>query len=175
MACHISLESSQHGLQLFFRHHLNRRSTQKVMGIQSCGSANFKNFGTPNLGLPGQNDIWVLAMWPSIDNTIRGKVMGSPSSSCGESCESMFARGSSVHQKCSNYTLTNLLFSLCMSMWAIDLIVILPKPSSTPLYLQSVASHGTCPNSQSFRCFHPLDSQLSPLRSFGVRQLPSTT
>jgi hypothetical protein len=30
----------------------------------------------------------------------------------GESCKSMFARGSSVHQKCSNYALTNLLFGL---------------------------------------------------------------
>jgi hypothetical protein len=30
--------------------------------------------------------------------------------------ESMFARGESVHQKCSNYALTNLLFGLCRSM-----------------------------------------------------------
>jgi len=38
----------------------------------------------------------------------------------GVSCESVFARGSSVHQKCSNYALTNLLFCLCKSVWVID-------------------------------------------------------
>jgi hypothetical protein len=39
-----------------------------------------------------------------------------PSPGRGESCESVFAHGSSVHQKCSNYALTNLLFGLCKSM-----------------------------------------------------------
>jgi hypothetical protein len=34
----------------------------------------------------------------------------------GESCESVFAHGLSVHQKCSNYALINLLFGLCKSM-----------------------------------------------------------
>jgi hypothetical protein len=33
-----------------------------------------------------------------------------------------------VHQKCSNYTLTNLLFGLCRSVWIIDLLVIHPCP-----------------------------------------------
>jgi hypothetical protein len=41
------------------------------MGLQSHGSPNFRNFGTFNLGIPGQNDIWVLAPWLGIDNTIR--------------------------------------------------------------------------------------------------------
>jgi hypothetical protein len=142
------------------------------MGIQSCGSPNFENFGTPNLGVLGQNDIWVLALWSSIDNTIRGKVMASPSSSRGESCEFVFTRGSSVHQKCSDYALTNLLFGLCMSMWTIDLIVILPKPSSTPLYLQSVANHGACPNSQSFHCFHPLGLTIESIKEFWGASTP---
>jgi hypothetical protein len=51
-----------------------------------------------------------------------------PSPSCGESCESVFARGSFVHQKCSNYTLTNLLFGLRKSLWVIDLLVNLLSP-----------------------------------------------
>jgi hypothetical protein len=50
------------------------------------------------------------------------------SPSHGESCESMFVCGSSVHQKCYNYALTNLLFGLCRSMWIIDLLVIRPNP-----------------------------------------------
>ncbi len=36
--------------------------------------------GVPILGILGQNDIWMLASWPSIDNTIRGKVVASPKS-----------------------------------------------------------------------------------------------
>jgi hypothetical protein len=42
----------------------------------------------------------------------RGEVVASPKSGCGESCESVFARGSSMHNKCLNYALTNLLFGL---------------------------------------------------------------
>jgi hypothetical protein len=44
---------------------------------------------------------------------LRGKVVVPSSLGRGESCEFEFARGSFKHQKCSNYALTNLLFSLC--------------------------------------------------------------
>jgi hypothetical protein len=49
VACHILLKSSWQGLQLWFRPHLNRRSTHKVMGLQRCESPNFGNFpsGSP--------------------------------------------------------------------------------------------------------------------------------
>ncbi len=40
----------------------------------------------------------------------------------------MYAYGSFVHQKCSNYALTNLLFGLCRSVWIIDLLFICPSP-----------------------------------------------
>ncbi len=105
-------------------------------------------------GLLGQNGIWVLTPWPSIDNIIRGKVVGSPKFALcwvppnlgrakfpkfglcwvppnpgrGDSRASMFAHSSSVHQKCFSYALTNLLFDLCKSMWLIDLLVNLPSP-----------------------------------------------
>jgi hypothetical protein len=63
-----------------------------------------------------------------------------PNMGCGESCESMYAHGSHVHQKCSNYALTNLLFSLCRSKWIIDLLVIHPNPHFRapihPFYLE---------------------------------------
>ncbi len=32
------------------------------------------------LGVLGQNDIWVLAPWPGIENNIKGKVVVSPKS-----------------------------------------------------------------------------------------------
>jgi len=47
VACHIFLESSWLGLQLFFRPHLNQSFAHKVMGPQSCESPNFGNFGSP--------------------------------------------------------------------------------------------------------------------------------
>jgi hypothetical protein len=46
VACHIPLENSWLGLQLYFRFHPNRRSVHKVMGSQSCESPNFGNLGT---------------------------------------------------------------------------------------------------------------------------------
>ncbi len=43
-------------------------------------SLNFKNFGTLDLGVLGQNDIWVQPLSPSAKNTIRRKVVASPKS-----------------------------------------------------------------------------------------------
>jgi len=66
--------------KLFFKPYLNRRFAPKIMGPQSCGNPNFGNFGSPNLRVPGQNDIWVLIPWPCTEYTIRGKVVASPKS-----------------------------------------------------------------------------------------------
>jgi hypothetical protein len=46
VACHILLERSWQGLQLFFKLHLDRRSTKEVMSLQSRGSPNFEKFET---------------------------------------------------------------------------------------------------------------------------------
>ncbi len=116
MACHILLERSWWRLQLCFRPHLNWRFAHNVMGLQSCG--------IPNFG----NDIWVLDSWLSTKYSIRGKVMASSSLGRAKSCESMFTDGSSMHQRCSNYALTNLLFGLCRSVWVIDLLANIPSP-----------------------------------------------
>jgi len=78
VVCHILCERSQWRLQLFFRPHLNWKFTQKTMGFQSCGDPNFENLKTFNLGVLGQNDIWMQALWLSIENTIRQKVLASP-------------------------------------------------------------------------------------------------
>jgi len=68
------------------------------------------------VGVSRQNDIWLLALWVGTKKPIRGKVAVSPSPGYGKSHESVFARGSFMHQKCSNYALTNLLFGLCRSV-----------------------------------------------------------
>jgi len=49
VACNIPLKSSKQGIQLYFRPHLNQRSTHKVMGPQSCGSP--KVVGVLTLGI----------------------------------------------------------------------------------------------------------------------------
>jgi hypothetical protein len=82
VACDISLESSQQGLQLCFKPHFNRRSTHKVMGPQSWESRDKKPFGCGPRGEAHsilQGGRWWLP----------------PSPGRGESCESEFARGSS--------------------------------------------------------------------------------
>jgi len=95
-----------------------------------------------------------------------------PSLSHGESCESMFARGSSMHKKCSNYVLTNLLFGLCKSVWVIDLLVNLPSPHygtpTCPFTLEMLWAE-ECAQLCHLPLFSPLDSQLSPSCSFEVR------
>jgi hypothetical protein len=80
VACHIWLKISRLELQLCFRPHLNQRSTKKCMDFQSCGQSQFWEFWDSNLGVLGQNDIWVLVSRPSTKNNIRGKVMASPKS-----------------------------------------------------------------------------------------------
>jgi hypothetical protein len=78
VACNIPLESSQRGIQLCFRPHLNRRFAHKVMGPQSWDSP--KVVGVPTLGISGQNDIWMWASWRGTKYIIRGKVVASPKS-----------------------------------------------------------------------------------------------
>jgi hypothetical protein len=65
VACNISLERPPQRLQLCFKPHLNRRFAHKTKGPKI-------------LGVPEQNDIWVLAPWPCIKYIIGGKVVDSP-------------------------------------------------------------------------------------------------
>ncbi len=88
----------------------------KVVGVLILGVLEFP------LGSPRTK--WHLG----IENTIRGKVVASSKS------ESWWVLWVCVYSwfisasKCSNYTLTNLLFGLCRFMWVIDLLVNLPSP-----------------------------------------------
>jgi hypothetical protein len=129
VACHIPLENSQRRLQLCCRPHFNRRSTHKVVGFP------ISRISRLQLGSPGTK--WHLGAdpWLGTDNT---KSLGH-----GESCDSVFAHGSFVHQKCCNYALINLLFGLCKFVWVIDylshFLVPIPELRHAPLH-QSVAN-----------------------------------
>ncbi len=85
-------------------------------------------FRDSHLGIPGQNIIWVLVPWPGTKYTIRGKVVASPKFGPWWVLWVRVAHDSSEHQTCSNYALTNLLFSLCMSVWVNKLLVNLLSP-----------------------------------------------
>jgi hypothetical protein len=144
------------------------------MGLQSRGSPHFRNFETSNLGVLKQSEIWVLALWPDIKNTIRGRWLLPPSPSRDESCEFMFAHGSYMHQKCSNYAFTNLLFGLYRSMWIIDLLVTHPSPhpraSTCPFTLKPLRANKLAPTPYPLIVF-TWDSHLSLSRNLGMRQL----
>jgi hypothetical protein len=90
----------------------------------------------------------------------------------GEFFEFMFAHGSSMHQKCSNYALINLLFDLYRSLWVIDGCHFLkPNPGasahpSTPKVLQAKECAPTPYSSVVFT----LDSHLSLSRGLVVCQ-----
>jgi hypothetical protein len=71
---------------------------------------------------------------------------------------SVYPRGSSIHQKCSNHTLTNLLFNLCKSMWIFDLfsLVLIPhlKALACPLYPQMLRIKEHIPTPSTSIVFH---------------------
>jgi len=54
-------------------------------------------FRDSHLGVPRQNDIWVLVLWSGTKYTIKGKVVNLVNPNRGESCESEFAHGSFEH------------------------------------------------------------------------------
>jgi hypothetical protein len=116
------------GLQLCFRFHLNRRFAHKVMGLQSRRNPDFGNFGTPIWESRGKMsfEYWPYGQAQSI--LWGGRWWFPPSLDCDESYEFVFAHGLSMHQKCFDYALTNLLFGLCKSLWIIELLVNLPSP-----------------------------------------------
>jgi hypothetical protein len=112
-----------------------------------------------------------MAPWPGIDNTLRGRWWLPPSLGYGESYESVLACGSSMHQRCCNYALTNLLFGLCKFVWIIDLLVTLPSPypraPPCPSTLEVLRTRECTPTLHSSVMF-TLDSHLSPLKSLRV-------
>ncbi len=84
------------------------------------------------------------------------------------------ARGSSMHQKCSNYALTNLLFDLYRSMWIIDACHS-PNPHpgapTRPFTPKVLRAKERAPTPYSSIVF-TLDSHLNLPRSLGVCQHP---
>ncbi len=123
--------------------HLNRRSTHKVMKPQSCESPNFGNFG-----------MW--ALWKGTKYTIWGKVGTSPKSGLWWVLWVRVCPWFILAPKMFKLYTNHLLFGFVqvrVSSWCLSFFLVPSQSSSIPLYPQSVASQGMCPNSLLFRCF----------------------
>ncbi len=120
MACHILLERSWWRLQLCFR-------PISIRGLHTNICAP-KVAGVLVVGISKQNDIWLLALWLGTKYTIRGKVVASPKFGPWWVLWVRICPWFVCAPKCSNYALTNLLFSLCKFVWVIELLVNLPSP-----------------------------------------------
>jgi hypothetical protein len=161
VACHILLKRSWWRLQLFLKVHLNRRFVQKVMGFQSRENPNFGNFGSPKT----KQHLGACLVARHKKYYKGGRWWLPPNPGRGEPCAFMYACGSSVHQKCFNHTLTNLLFGLYKFMWIIDLLVtpLSPHPealacSSTPEMLWAKEHIPTFSSSVVFTFRHAFES-----------------
>ncbi len=125
MACHIPLESSQQGLRFCFRLHPNRRSTYKVMDVQSHGSPKTKRH---------------LGVGPMARHKVhyKGEGGGFPQVLVVVNLVSLCL---TMAHPCTKRhyisVLTNLLFGLCWSAWIIEPLVAHLSPISelqhTPL------------------------------------------
>jgi hypothetical protein len=166
---HIFGKISTRATTLFWTSLQSKVCTQSY-GPPKLRKFQFRGFRDSNLGVLGQNDIWVLVPWPSTENTIRGKVLASPKSKLWWVLWVRVCLLLTVHQKCSCYALTNLLFGLCRFMWVIDLIVTLPSPYfealATPFYPWSATNNGTYSNSSFFHCVH-LGLTFEPIKELG--------
>jgi hypothetical protein len=84
----------------------------------------------------------------------------------------MHAHGLSMHQKCSNHGLTNLLFGLCRFVWIIGLFIIRPSPHLGTLACLLPQKCYELENEPQFLLLLFLfsDSNLNFLRSLGMCQ-----
>jgi hypothetical protein len=92
-----------------------------------------------------------------------------PSPGCGESCEFVFTRDLSVHQKCSNFALTNLLFDLCKPVWIIEPLVVRPNPIPELQHFPlppKCCERRSVPNSFSF-CYLHLGLTIESIKELG--------
>jgi hypothetical protein len=136
MACDIPLESSQKGLQLFFRPHLNQRSARKVIAPQSCRSPNFSDFRTP--GTKNHLDVGPVKrcrVYYKGEGGGFSQAWAVVSFVCP--CCPWFVLAPKVLQLCTNH----LVLVLCRSVWvneACQFFLTPSQSSNTPLYLSKV-------------------------------------
>jgi hypothetical protein len=133
VACNVPLKSFQQGLQLRFRPHLDWKSAQEVIVLQSCR--------TPSLGdleVPRQKAIWMPLPWGGAEYTIWGKVVASPESRLwwilwvrGRPCLILAPK---VFQPCANQLVCWFCVGLLEWVNCLSLFLVPSRSSSMPLY-----------------------------------------
>jgi hypothetical protein len=134
----------------------------KVMGVPTLGISRFS--------LRSLETKWRLSATP-IEYTIREKVVASPKFWPWWVLLVRICLWLICAPKYSNYTLTNLLFGLCRSMWVIKLLVNFPSPIPKLQHAHlppKCYKPGSAPQLLLLPLSSPLDSQLNPSRSLGV-------
>jgi len=127
--CDTSLESSGGKLQLWSKPRPDPSLGRKVMSVQSPGSPNRDNFGTP-LWESREKEPFGYKCDGELKKILYGGRWWLPSSlSRGESSESKVARGLSQHQKGAEWVLTNLLVGFGCRTVKLSKLVPLPNLS----------------------------------------------
>jgi hypothetical protein len=165
-ARHTSLESSQQKLQLCFRLCRDPKSARKVMGLQSYGSPNWRDFGSP-AGVPGEKSHLDVGPVERCRVYYKGEGGGFPQVRAVVSllcpCCPWLVLAAKVLQLCTNH----FVWIVCRPVEWISLSI--PSPISelqhAPLPLQVLWARECISTPPSSAVFH-LDSHLSPSRSW---------
>jgi hypothetical protein len=123
----------------------------KVIRVPTLGI-----LGLP-LGVPGQNDIWVMVPWPGTKYTIRGKVVASPKSEPWWVLWVHVCPWLVCAPKCFNYALNNWLLVCagpCEWLNCLSIFLVPSLSSNMPLYPPKCHEPRSASNSFSFWCLH---------------------
>jgi len=147
MVCNIPLESYRWELQLYFRSHLDSRSSHKVMGLQNYKSPSWHNFGTP-IWNPGEKSHLDVGLVERCRVYYKGEGGGFPqvrpvvSLVCP--CCPWLVLAPKLFQLCINH----LVWVMCSPMWvseACQLFLVPSRSSNTPLYPSKCCELGSVP------------------------------
>jgi hypothetical protein len=134
--CNISLESSQRGLQLCFRLHLDPRCVRKVMELQSCGSSNLGDSKLPS-GSPETKSHLDVGPMERCRVYYKGEGGGFPQVWAVVSLVCPCCPWLVLAPKVLQLRTNHLVWVLCRPMWvseACQLFLVPSWSSSTPLY-----------------------------------------
>jgi hypothetical protein len=147
-ACDIPLESSRWELQLCFKMHLDPRFARKVIGLQSCGSPNWCDFGTPTQESQERKTNLDVGFMASHRVYYKGEGGGFPqvwavvSLVC--SCYPWLVLAPKVLQLCTNH----FVWVVCRPMWVNEtcqLFLVPFRSSNTPFYPSKCCELGSVP------------------------------
>jgi hypothetical protein len=137
MACDIPLENSRQGLQLFFRPHLNQRSTRKVMAPPKSRESQPWRFRDSHVGVLGQKNHLDVGPVERCRVYYKGEGGGFLEVRAVVSLVCPYCPWLVLAPKVLQLRTNHLVWVLCRPMWvseACQLFLVSSRSSSTPLY-----------------------------------------